>query len=157
MKQFFLRNAFTPPLRNKERIVNGMVVLVFSRKNDCLKSDHPENTRDICNVDQFSGQPFMLNSSGFIMNDIMLFEEAQSDSVARSVLQRIQAIKPESLGDEEFSVEEAFDRMCPPNFGSPAEYLAYQKKLASLDYDRLQALKAEREENSKKIDFTKTD
>lgn len=109
--------------------------------------------KSVLNVDQFSGLPFMLNSSGFVMNDIMMYEQAQSDSVARSVLARIKEIKPQLLGDEEFSMTEAFERVCPPHFGSPAEFLAYQEKIAELDYNRVQALKVKREEESKKISF----
>ena len=36
-----------------------------------------DGTPKVVNIDQFSGQEFMVNANGFIMNDIMAFEEAQ--------------------------------------------------------------------------------
>lgn len=139
----------TPALGARECLRDGVVVRLP------LLDD--EGRPSVLNVDQFSGLPFMLNSSGFVMNDIMMYEQAQSDSVARSVLARIKEIKPQSLGDEEFSMTEAFERICPPHFGSPAEFLAYQEKIAELDYHRVQSLKAKREEESKKISFVETE
>lgn len=146
-KGYVLRES---PALGKKCVVVDSKQQVFAAQND-------KGFRDILNVDQFSGQPFMVNSCGFLMNDIMMFENAQSDSVARTVLQRIKNLAPQSMENEDFSASDAFDRMCPANYGSPAEYLRYQERLAELDYNRVQSLAAKRKAEQDKISFTEHD
>ena len=84
-------------------------------------------------VDQFSGQDFMLNSNGFITNDIMMFEECQSDSVARAILQRLKIQHPLSL-DQRLSLDEMMAQCVPSNYGSPAEFVSAHKMIAEKAY-----------------------
>lgn len=90
-------------------------------------NDKVVNTLDI---DQFSGQKFMMNPQGFVMNDIMVFEQCQSDSVARSVLQRIKVLHPESIS-QDLTPEQMFASVIPANYGSPAEFISAHKSVAS--------------------------
>lgn len=89
-------------------------------------------------VDQFSGQDFMLNANGFITNDIMMFEECQSDSVARSILQRLKILHPESL-DQRMSVDQMMAHCVPSNYGSPAEFVSANKFVAEKVYKLYEA------------------
>lgn len=84
-------------------------------------------------VDQFSGQDFMLNPNGFITNDIMMFEECQSDSVARAILQRLKIQHPQSL-DQSLSLDEMMAQCVPSNYGSPAEFVTANKMIAEKAY-----------------------
>lgn len=84
-------------------------------------------------VDQFSGQPFMLNANGFICNDIMMFEQCQSDSVARSILQRLKVLHPESL-PQNLTIDEMMSSIVPANYGSPSEFVSAHKVIAQKLY-----------------------
>lgn len=84
------------------------------------------------NVDQFSGKRFLLNSSGFPMNDIMIYEQAQSDSIARAALQRINVIA--SNADDGLTLEQRFERIVPSNWSSPAEWLRACETFGRLQY-----------------------
>lgn len=90
----------------------------------------------ICAVDQFSGQPFMLNDNGFPMNDIMVFEEAQSDSVARAALERLQILHPDNM-PVGTSPRDLLNSIVPANFSTPAEYLKIQSVFAKDWYNRI--------------------
>lgn len=92
------------------------------------------------NVDDFSGKRFFLNPSGFPMNDIMIFEQAQSDSVARAALARIREVG--SRKDDGLTLQQRFDRITPSNWSSPAEYLRASETLARLDYADMQRARA---------------
>lgn len=125
-----------------------------------IKKDDKGLPKEVCNIDQFSGRRFMLNASGFICNDIMAFEQAQSDSVARSVLQRINVLHPQPTHDPDLSPDEIFERIVPANYSSPTDYVRISKKIAQLDYERLQAIKAKQEKQKSsgdKIEFGDSD
>lgn len=83
-------------------------------------------------VDQFSGKKFLLNSSGFPMNDIMIYEQAQSDSIARAALQRINVVGSNS--DDGLTLEQRFERIVPSNWSSPAEWLRACETFGRLQY-----------------------
>lgn len=93
-------------------------------------------------VDQFGTSKKLLNPCGFPMNDIMIYETAQSDSVARSILQRISVNKDTGLVNDQRSIDEHFADLCPAGWSSPAEYVRYQKMVAENYYNRLQSKKA---------------
>lgn len=95
------------------------------------------------NVDEFSGKKFFLNPSGFPMNDIMIFEQAQSDSVARAALARIREVG--SRKDDGLTLQQRFDRITPSNWSSPAEYLRASETLARLDYADMQRVRQAQE------------
>ena len=84
-------------------------------------------------VDQFSGMPFMQNSNGFISNDIMVFEECQSDSVARAVLSRLKQIHPLNV-DQNMTLDQMMASAVPANYGSPAEFVSAHKMVAEKMY-----------------------
>lgn len=108
-------------------------------------------------IDQFSGRPFCLNPQGFPMNDIMIYEQSQSVSVAESALRRIKVLHPDSI-DQNLSPEEMFEHIVPANWSSPAEYVHASKAFTQKWYARARA-KAEAEASavetsSEKIDFS---
>lgn len=83
-------------------------------------------------IDQFSGKRFLLNECGFPTNDIMAYEEAQNDALARTVLSRIN-MQVQNRGDG-LTLQQRFDRICPANWSSPAEYVRMSKRLAEMQY-----------------------
>lgn len=84
----------------------------------------------VLDVDQFSGKRFLLNSCGWPMNDIQIFEEAQSDSIARAALSRLKVLG--SREDDGLTLEQRFERIVPSNWSSPAEYVKLQRRFAEL-------------------------
>lgn len=94
-----------------------------------------ENNLVVLPVDQFSGQPFMKNENGFIMNDIQAFNETQSDGIARAILSRCPVFKKDTVEDG-LSVEERLDDIIPSNCCSPAEFARISKKIATQRYQR---------------------
>lgn len=76
----------------------------------------------VLNVDQFSGKPFCLNAQGFPMNDIMMYEGAQSASFAETVLRRINVLHPDAI-DQNLTPEQMFEQIVPANWSSPAEFV----------------------------------
>lgn len=108
---------------------------------------------DVVNVDQFSSQPFMLNQHGFVSNDIMVFEQSQSDSVARAALARLKTINSGSL-PADLDVDTALRMVVPSNYGSPAEYFRLQRSFAENVYNMRKIAADKQLEDSKKIDFT---
>ena len=78
-----------------------------------------ENNLVVLPVDQFSGQPFMKNENGFIMNDIQAFNETQSDGIARAILSRTPVFKKDTTEDG-LSVDQRLDEIIPSNCCSPA-------------------------------------
>ena len=108
-------------------------------------------------IDQFSGRPFCLNPQGFPMNDIMIYEQSQSVSVAESALRRIKILHPENV-DQKLTPEEMFERIVPSNWSSPAEFVHASKAFANKFYAR-QKSKADAEvvvdeKSNDKIDFS---
>lgn len=99
---------------------------------------------DVLPVDQFSGKKFLLNASGWPMNDIMIFEQAQSDSVARAALARIKEIK--SPAQRALTPQQMFDRIVPSNWSSPAEYLRASETFARLNFSDVMASQRSRSE-----------
>ena len=87
----------------------------------------------VLNVDQFSGKPFCLNPQGFPMNDIMMYEGAQSSSFAETVLRRINVLHPESI-DQNLTPEQMFEQIVPANWSSPAEFVRAAKIFAEKWY-----------------------
>lgn len=121
-----------------------------------FRVDEKGKPLDYLAVDQFSAKPFMMNASGFVCNDIMAFEEAESDSVARAVLQRCQVLHPELSHDPDLSVNEIFERIIPANFGSPTDFVRLQTNLAKLDFERIESLKAAEKAKLDKISFAES-
>lgn len=100
-----------------------------------------ENNLVVLPVDQFSGQPFMKNENGFVMNDIQAFNETQSDGIARAILSRCPVFKKDTAEDG-LSVEERLDDIIPSNCCSPAEFSRISRKIATQQYQRAQARQA---------------
>lgn len=92
-------------------------------------------------IDQFNGKYFLRNASGFPMNDIMAYEEAQNDSIARAVLSRISVIKqsPQIARSD----QELFDTIVPANYSSPAEYLSICEKFGRLAFAKAEKIRAD--------------
>lgn len=97
-------------------------------------------------IDSFSTQPAMLNCYGFPMNDIQAYETSQSESVARSVLQRVKVNPEMPDNDLKKSVDEQFADLCPANWDSPAEFLRYNQSVAEHAYKRATELRMLNEE-----------
>lgn len=91
-------------------------------------------------IDQFSGKHFLLNENGFPMNDIDAFEHSQSDSLARTVLQRIKVSHPESI-DQSLTPDEMFASVVPSSWSSPAEFVRAQQTFAKVVYQRTEQLR----------------
>lgn len=104
-------------------------------------------------IDQFSSQPFMLNDNGFITNDIMMFEEAQSESLARTILSRVPILHPQNAPDDA-DPNKLLRDMLPSNLSSPAEYMKYQKFVAQNWYNDKKALAEAKKAKENTIDFT---
>lgn len=118
-------------------------------------SDKKGNNKEL-DIDSFSTQPALLNVYGFPTNDIMLYEQSQSESVARSVLQRVDVRKSSGLDEGKFDIEQQFDNLCPANWDSPAEYVRYSSSVARRAYEcneRLRAQKEAKEKESQVINF----
>lgn len=94
-----------------------------------------ENNLVVLPVDQFSGQPFMKNENGFIMNDIQAFNETQSDGIARAILARTPVFKKDTSEDG-LSVDQRLDEIIPSNCCSPAEFSRITKHIATQRYQR---------------------
>lgn len=109
----------------------------------------------VVNVDNFSGQPFMLNQHGFVADDIMIFEQAQSDSVARAALARLKTINSGSL-PADMDVDTALKMVVPSNYGSPAEYVRIQRSFAENVYNMRKVAAEKQSIENSKIDFTET-
>lgn len=93
---------------------------------------NPDGSPKVLPIDQFSGKRFLLNECGFPTNDIMAYEEAQNDALARTVLSRIN-MQAQNRGDG-LTLQQRFDRICPANWSSPAEYVRMSKRLAELQF-----------------------
>ena len=101
----------------------------------CLVSSAPRSVHDVPKslpVEQFAGQKFMLNASGFPMNDILAFESVQSDQLARAVLARTQIL--DMPKNTEMPLEDQFAQIVPSNWSSPAEYVRACKKFGEYAY-----------------------
>lgn len=113
------------------------------RRLDLITVDVDPSNKDLVNkkldVDPFGTSRRLLNPCGFPMNDIMAFETAQSDSVARTILQRIKVLPDSGLTEDGRTVDEHFEDICPSNWSSPAEYVRYQKMVAEHYYKRAKA------------------
>lgn len=108
------------------------------RKVDILKPTSKCDERGsllVLNIDQFSGKSFLLNPQGFPMNDIMIYEQAQSADVAEKVLRRINVLHPNNI-DQNLTPEEMFEQIVPANYGSPAEFVRCSQIFANKYYAR---------------------
>lgn len=129
-------------LKPDEKITDKKVKVVKKGKKEYRVLECPIRKKsELCdpagnvlalNVDQFSGKRFLLNSSGFPMNDIMIYEQAQSDSIAKAALQRINVIG--SNADDGLTLEQRFERIVPSNWSSPAEWLRACETFGRLQY-----------------------
>lgn len=121
---------------NRPICVHEQLVIDKDAKSAKIVSAYPvreDGTVIELDVDQFSGQSFMTNPNGFIMNDIMMFEECQSDSVARAVLNRLKVLHPQSL-DQRMTLDQMMAHCVPSNYGSPAEFVSANKSVAEKCY-----------------------
>lgn len=94
----------------------------------------------VLNIDQFSGKPFCLNPQGFPMNDIMMYEGAQSSSFAETVLRRINVLHPDAI-DQNLTPEQMFEQIVPANWSSPAEFVRAAQIFAQKWYAHQKQLK----------------
>lgn len=106
-------------------------------------------------IDQFPSQPFMANENGFIANDIFVFENAQSDSVARAALSRIEVLNPKCEFID-MQPDEILEHIVPANLSSPAEFVRIQKAFAKAFYER-QAYFAAKKAAEGNIEFKEKD
>lgn len=145
---------------HKVRVSQPLYVTEYLHDDGSIEELFPDTFEDgspkVVNIDQFSGQPFMTNTEGFIINDIMAFEESQSDSVARSVLSRIKVIKSDSL-PADMPVGEAFKRVLPASMQSPAELVRCEQVFAEQMYNDAKAAKALEDAKKNIIDFKDPD
>lgn len=118
--------------------VSPIAFLVINENVIDTRLKTEESNLVVLPVDQFSGQPFMKNDNGFIMNDIQAFNETQSDGIARAILSRTPVFKKDNV-DDGLSVEQRLDEIIPSNCCSPAEFSRISKHIASLRYQREQA------------------
>lgn len=102
---------------------------------------------DIVFIDQYFSEKFALNEAGWPRNDISAFEQAQSESDAAQILERLQEISVDSSFDE-MSNEEKFDLVCPRRaYSDPVLFAQYQDKITKVLYEReLKKAKLEREQ-----------
>lgn len=136
--------------KKKKKVVSVSVVVPNSQMDD-------KGHLLVLPIDQFSGRPFCLNPQGFPMNDIMIYEQSQSVSVAESALRRINILYPESI-DQNLSPEEMFERIVPSNWSSPAEFVhasrAFSEKWYARSKAKADAEAAAAENPSDTIDFS---
>ena len=136
--------------KKKNKVVSVSAVIPNSQMDD-------KGHLLVLPIDQFSGRPFCLNPQGFPMNDIMIYEQSQSASVAESVLRRINILHPENI-DQNLSPEEMFERIVPANWSSPAEFVQATKIFSQKWYARAKARAeaevAAAEKSSDTIDFS---
>lgn len=111
----------------EDKLVDGKTILV---PYQCV--DSRNGLVQALPVDQFSGKSFLLNECGFPMNDIMIFEQAQSDSIARAALSRIKQVNTGNPNDG-LTLEQRFQRIVPANWSSPAEYVRASQTLARMN------------------------
>lgn len=119
----------------------SVLPLGFVKSGDTVHQVYPTNKDGepiVLNIDQFSGQSFMKNENGFIMNDIQAFNETRSDGIARAILSRCPVFKSDTREDG-LSVEERLSEIIPENACSPAEFLSVSKRIATIRYNREQA------------------
>lgn len=115
-------------------------------------SDKKGNNHEL-DIDSFSTQPALLNCYGWPTNDIMLYEQSQSDSVARAVLQRVPISKIEGLEPGSYDIEQQFNEMCPANWDSPAEFVRYSRSVAESAYKRAAKLRESKKQKESTISF----
>lgn len=110
-------------------------------------------------VDPLYSQHFMFNENGFPMNDIVMYETAQSETVANQILQRIQVLHPENAPSGQ-SLQDLMSQVIPANASTPAEFAKVQEKLATYWYDKqvkleeksMQAVQAQQAKNAKTVE-----
>lgn len=114
--------------------VKAKSVVIHTRKFVYPTDDH--GLVKVLNVDQFSGKKFLLNACGWPMNDIQIFEEAQSDSIARAALSRLKTIG--SREGDGLTLEQRFERIVPSSWSSPAEWIKACTAFGKLAYAQQQ-------------------
>ena len=101
--------------------------------------DPETNKCNAVSIDQLPSQSFMTNENGFIANDIFLFENAQSDSVARAALSRLEVMNPK-CEFMDMQPYEILEHVVPSNFSSPAEFVRVQQGFAKYFYEKQAAI-----------------
>ena len=92
--------------------VSPIHFLVIGENIIDTRSKTEENNMVVLPIDQFSGQPFMKNANGFIMNDIQAFNETQSDGIARAILSRTPVFKKD-ITEDGLSVDQRLNEIIP--------------------------------------------
>ena len=145
----------------KVRTIPACDPFVFFGDNDkvCIWSDrfNEDGSPKVLDIDQFSMQPFMLNSCGFPMNDIMAYNESESESIARAVLQRVSVQHPEPNIPQDVSLDDQFASIVPASWSTSTEYVRAQKHFAEMGFEAYQQKQASLREKEAKIDFTETE
>ena len=118
------------------------------------KKDPKTGDFEILPVDPYSYSKGLVNPCGFNANDIYAYENAASDSVADSILHRINTL-PVSDVNKDMSVGEKVALCVPRGWCSPAEYLRYCEKVATRLYNQEKAKSDVVDDD--KIDFKPVD
>lgn len=100
-----------------------------------LRLKNRDGSLKLLPIDQFPSQHFMQNEDGWVMNDIAAYERAQSDSLARAILQRCPVLA-DSSKDDGLTVDERLKEIIPASASSPAEFVQVSKHIASVRYSR---------------------
>lgn len=87
----------------------------------------------ICPIDQYDGQDFNINESGFIRNDISKLARAQSLSEFDAIMKRIGQIQPEYGVKDDMTVEQAFESVRPRSLQNPCELAYWAEHMQQLD------------------------
>lgn len=150
------RKFFDPPKAISIEFVDKEGKECFKVKDRSVNSDG--NYIGLA-VDPLYSQHFMFNENGFPMNDIVMYETAQSETVANQILQRIQVLHPENAAAGQ-SLQDLMSQVIPANASTPAEFAKVQEKLATFWYDkqvkfeeqRMQAVQSRQAKNAKTVD-----
>lgn len=127
----------------------------FVVKVDCnrplLQDFDPVNPKTgfkvVLPVDGSAYSPGMVNACGFNANDIYAYENAASDSVAESILKRINTLPADDV-NKDISLDDKISMCVPRGWSSPAEYLRYTEKVATLMYNRQRQAEASSADDS---------
>lgn len=150
------RKFFDPPKAISFEFVDKEGKECFKVKDRSVNSDG--NYIGLA-VDPLYSQHFMFNENGFPVNDIVMYETAQSETVANQILQRIQVLHPENAPSGQ-SLQDLMSQVIPANASTPAEFAKVQEKLATYWYDkqvkleeqRMQAVQARQAKKAKTVE-----
>ena len=81
---------------HKVRVAQPLYINEFLQDDGTIEEIFPEKFEDgspkVVNIDQFSGQPFMTNTEGFIINDIMTLIRESTERATESLCASSKAI-----------------------------------------------------------------